>query len=128
MTVKRISMGLALLLACLCLCGCAQDKTPEQRDAKLLGYFTGLCLSCEYAPDVAVENPAIYKPSAWQTLLVDGEAVYVYFDESNRADYLLEGIDTDIYGYATRYGLRYVLNYRGDSEAVLEALRGISPY
>lgn len=43
-------------------------------------------------------------PEAWDSLMLDGrEEVLVYFDESNRADYLSGRVDTE------RYGLQPVL-------------------
>ena len=68
----------------------------------------------------------IYRPQAWRTLTLNGtEQVLVYFDESNRADYLSEGIDTEEYGYVTRFGLRVVLVYPGQDEGVISALQAI---
>lgn len=58
--------------------------------------------------------------------MLDGrEEVLVYFDESNRADYLSGRVDTERYGLATRFGLRFVLVYGGADEGVREALETI---
>ena len=61
-----------------------------------------------------------------QQALLDGlEEVLVYFDESNRADYLSGRVDAERYGLATRFGLRFVLVYGGEDEGVREALENI---
>ena len=56
--------------------------------------------------------------------MVDDEEVLVYFDESNRADYLSEPID-ETYGHVARFGLRFVVVYPGMDEGVIEALESM---
>ena len=67
----------------------------------------------------------IYRSSAWQSLLLDGEEVLVYFDDSNRADYLSTFVEEAVFGPAWRFGLRFVLVYDGSDTAVLNALNAI---
>jgi len=117
-----------LLLSVLCLlCSCRQNPTEEQLFARLLDHFQSRGFTCtlQKMEDQQRDVP-IYKASVWQSLLLDGtEEVLVYFDESNRADYLSAGIDSEAYGLVTRFGLRFVLVYSGQDEAVLSALKEI---
>ncbi len=126
MKIKRIKAIAILVVVCLCLCSCSAAPRAEQLDKKIFDFFTERGLSCERANDAVIENPAIYDESVWYALNVNGEAVYVYFDESNRADYLSSGIDQGLYGYSTAFGLRYVLNYRGSDGKVLDALEAMA--
>lgn len=120
---RRRLMALLLLLA---LCSCKQNPTQEQLYAKLLTYFERQGYQCSLSPAPEELDAPIYKPQVWQCLtLNDQETVLVYFDESNRADYLSEGIDPEAYGYVTRFGLRFVLVYQGEDEGVLNVLEGI---
>lgn len=117
-----------LLAACLGLvCACAANPPREELYQKLLDYFENLGYACELSPlaDSGRDVP-IAGPEAWDSLMLDGrEEVLVYFDESNRADYLSGRVDTERYGLATRFGLRFVLVYGGADEGVREALETI---
>lgn len=117
-----------LLAACLALISaCAANPPREELYQKLLGYFEGLGYACELSPlsDGGRDVP-IAGPDAWDSLLLDGrEEVLVYFDESNRADYLSGRVEAESYGLATRFGLRFVLVYGGEDEGVREALENI---
>lgn len=120
---RRRLMALLLLLA---LCSCKQNPTQEQLYAKLLTYFERQGYQCSLSPAPEELDAPIYKPQVWQCLTLNNqETVLVYFDESNRADYLSEGIDPEAYGYVTRFGLRFVLVYQGEDEGVLNVLEGI---
>ena len=117
-----------LLAACLALISaCAANPPREELYQKLLGYFEGLGYVCELSPlaDSGRDVP-IAGPDAWDSLLLDGrEEVLVYFDESNRADYLSGRVDESRYGLCTRFGLRFVLLYGGADEGVRRALEAI---
>ena len=117
-----------LLAACLALISaCAANPPREELYQKLLGYFEGLGYACELSPlaDSGRDVP-IAGPDAWDSLLLDGrEEVLVYFDESNRADYLSGRVDESRYGLCTRFGLRFVLLYGGADEGVRRALEAI---
>lgn len=117
-----------LLAACLGLvCACAANPPREELYQKLLDYFENLGYACELSPlaDSGRDVP-IAGPEAWDSLVLDGrEEVLVYFDESNRADYLSGRVNTERYGLATRFGLRFVLVYGGADEGVREALEAI---
>lgn len=124
---KRAALLALCLLTALMLCACKQNPSPEKLYAKLLGHFQAQGYDCTLEP-LADENRAvpIYKASAWKRLLLDGaEEVLVYFDESNRADYLSSLIDGETYRHVTRFGLRFVLVYEGEDAGVLAALAAI---
>ena len=120
----------ALMLAVLCLaCGCTQSPSRQERNAKLLAYFEGLGFTCEVSPlaDAQPEREVpIYNATVWQRLLLNGEhELLLYFDESNRADYHLSRLDREAWPHAARFGLRFLLVYPGEDEAVVAALEGI---
>lgn len=122
---RRRLMALLLLLL-LILCSCKQNPTQEQLYAKMFSYFEQRGYQCSLSPAPEDLDAPIYKPQVWQCLnLNDQETVLVYFDESNRADYLGEWIDPETYGYVTRFGLRFILVYQGEDEGVLNALKEI---
>lgn len=124
---KKAATLACLLAACLAvICACAANPPREELYQKLLSYFEGLGYACELSPlsDSGRDVP-IAGPDAWDSLVLDGqEEVLVYFDESNRADYLSSRVDAS-YGLATRFGLRFVLVYGGTDEGVREALENI---
>lgn len=126
MNINRKLTALLLLALILLLCGCKQNPSQESLDAKLLSYLTDKGYACQWLPAAVIDDPAIYDASAWRVLQVGADTVYVYYDESNRADYLSGQIDADAYGYATHFGLRYVLNYRGDDPGLLLTLQTIN--
>ena len=122
--MKKRLMLLVLLCAVLVLaCDCKQNPTEEQLFAKLIAHFEERGYSCELSKleDESREVP-IYKASVWHRLLVNGEEVLVYFDESNRADYLADPIDESVYGHVSRFGLRFVVIYPGQDAGIVKAL------
>lgn len=104
MKANRSRALVCLLAACLGLvCACAANPPREVLCQKLLDYFENLGYACELSPlaDSGRDVP-IAGPEAWDSLMLDGrEEVLVYFDESNRADYLSGRVDTERYGLAT---------------------------
>lgn len=123
---NRRRLAALLLLLLLALCSCKQNPTQEQLYARLLAYFEQQGYQCSLSPAPEELDAPIYKPQVWQCLTLNNqETVLVYFDESNRADYLSEGINPETYGYATHFGLRFVLVYQGEDEGVLKALKEI---
>lgn len=116
-----------LLTLCFCLCSCAQNPSQEQLYAKLISRFTDAGCSVSLAPVPEGEPVGIADASRWQQLLVDGESVLVYFDESNRADYLQTFVDAETFGYVTRFGQRFVLTYAGDNPNVLAVMHKLVP-
>ncbi|MDD3335938.1 MAG: hypothetical protein PHI98_10550 [Eubacteriales bacterium] len=121
--LKRELLVLILLLLLPLFCSCKQNPTEEQLYAKLLKAFEDAGYSCvleELPSDAPV---GIYNATVWKRLRVGQEEVQVYFDESNRADYLLTFVDEDVYGYTTCFGQRFVLVYHGTDEALLAFLK-----
>ena len=120
-------LRLILLLAALCclVCACGENPPQEQLYAKLFAHFEERGFACSLSPVPEGQTVPIYKASAWQVLTLNGEEVLLYFDDSNRADYLSDPIDRETFGYVTRFGLRFILTYDGADEAVLSALEAI---
>ena len=122
---KRMIL-LALLAAMLfSLCACHQNPTQEQLYSKLFSHFESRGLACQLFPVEENRAVPIYRASAWNALMLGSEEVLVYFDDSNRADYLSTFVDEETFGPAWRFGLRFVLVYNGENEAVLNALNDI---
>lgn len=113
-----------LVLGCLlaALSGCKENPPAEKLNARLMGYFADCGFQCSIEPLETEREVPIYNSSVWQRLLLDGEEVLLYFDESNRADYLTQGISPDAYSFAGHFGLRFVLVYEGENPQVLKAL------
>ena len=117
-----------LLLAVTVLTGCKQNPTHAELHQKLIAYFEGCGYTCRLSPlkDVQPDRDVpVYDATVWQLLTLDGEEVLLYFDESNRADYHLSRVDTDVYGHAARFGLRFLLVYPGEDADVIRALESI---
>lgn len=102
----------------------APNPSVDKRNAKLKDYFENAGFSITTEPMDENRQAPIYKPSAWECWLLDGEELLVYFDESNRADYLSARVDPS-FGISTRFGLRFVLVYAGQNETILQVLRDI---
>lgn len=119
---------LLALICCLLLCSCAQNPTQEKLYAKLLSRFTDAGYTVSMTP-VAEDQPVgIADASRWQQLMVGEETVLVYFDESNRADYLKTFVDAEQFGLVTRFGQRFVLTYAGSDEALIALLQDMDQY
>lgn len=128
MKMKRWAKWFLLAVLAVCLCSCDQNPSQEQLFSKLIAHFESYGYQCTLSP-LADSQPdravPIYKASAWHQLMLDEEEVLVYFDESNRADYLSEPIDESIYGHVGRFGLRFVVVYPGEEPGVLAALEAM---
>ena len=123
----RIAALICLLAAAMgLLCSCKVNPSEDQLFRKLLTHFRerGHSVSVQKLENGMRAVP-IYNASVWYSMIVDGEEVLVYFDESNRADYLAEGIDPAPYSCVTRFGLRFVLVYEGENADVLNTLHAI---
>lgn len=120
---KRLWLIGMLGVLMLFLCACRQNPTEEQLFSKLIAHFEDRGYSCTLSLlDDPQRDVPIYKPEAWHKLMVSGEEVLVYFDESNRADYLSDPIDESVYGHVSRFGLRFVVVYEGHDEGIIKAL------
>ena len=122
---KKCLLALMLVLTASCLCSCKENPTGDELFARLIGHFSARGFSCRLERAEDGRDVPIYNASVWYSLKLDGEEVLVYFDESNRADYLSAPIDREKYGFVTRYGLRFVLVYPGSDQRVLDALNAI---
>lgn len=124
--LKRFICLVVLLALLFSLSGCKQHPLQDELFAKLLGHFEqrGYACTLNRLSDVQPDREVpIYQASAWHSLLLNGEEVLVYFDESNRADYLSQPIDVQRWGHVARFGLRFVLVYSGQDEGIIDALR-----
>ena len=120
------AMLLALLAAVLLtMCACHTNPPAERLYAKLFSHFENHGFTCGLRPVEEDRSVPIYRASAWQSLMLDGEEILLYFDDSNRADYLSGFVDQDVFGPVWRFGLRFVLVYGGQDPAVLDALNAI---
>lgn len=102
----------------------APNPTVEERNANMKRYFENRGFEVSIKPMDLTQAAPIYHPSVWEVWSLNGEDVLVYFDESNRADYFAARIDPE-FGYSARFGLRFVLVYGGENEAVLQALHSL---
>lgn len=122
---QKVCLAALLLTLCCMLCACGQNPSDEKLYAKLFHHFESRGFACRLLPLEEGREVPIYKASVWQSLMVNEEEILLYFDESNRADYLSDSIDRETFGYVTRFGLRFILTYNGTDEAVLRALEEI---
>ena len=126
--IKQIKKGCLvamLILVMVTICSCHENPSQEQLYSKLLAHFENRGLVCELQPLEQEREAPIYQASAWQKMLLNEEEVLVYFDDSNRADYLSFFVDEDVFGSVWRFGLRFVLVYNGNNPEVLDALNAI---
>ena len=117
-----------MLVCCLLLCSCAQNPSQEKLYAKLLGRFTEAGYTVSLTPVPDGQPVGIADASRWQQMTVGEETILVYFDESNRADYLKTFVNTEQFGLVTRFGQRFVLAYAGKNEALIELLQDMDQY
>ena len=120
--MRKCVVFFMLLCVLMLMCSCKQNPSDSELRARLTGYFSDCGFECGFAALEEEREVPIYQSSAWQKLLLDGEEVLLYFDESNRADYLTQGIDRSQYSFAGHFGLRFVLVYEGENAQVLKAL------
>ena len=115
-----------MLIAVLFTCAsCHENPSQQQLYSKLITHFERFGFSCAVQPVQANREVPIYQASAWSSLMLDQDELLVYFDESNRADYLAGFVDESLYGNVFCFGQRFVLVYAGQNAAVLEALESI---
>lgn len=70
----------------------------------------------------------IFNETVWYLFALEGgEELLVYFDTSNRAKQLAEQFCSNpSYGKTAAFGLRFIVNYRGNDEGVLSLLEEIA--
>ena len=117
-----------LMVCCLLLCACAKNPTQDQLYSKLLSRLTDAGYAPVLAPVPDGQPVGIADASHWQQLTMGNETVLVYFDESNRADYLKTFVDVEQFGLVTRFGQRFVLTYAGGDEALISLLQEMDQY
>jgi len=123
--IKKLSLLLLLTAVLFALCACHNNPSQEQLFRKMFAHFENHGFVCSLQPVAPEREVPIYKASAWQSLWLDGEEVLVYFDDSNRADYLSTFVNEEAFGSAWCFGLRFVLVYNGKEPTVLQALNAI---
>ena len=123
--IKRLLLG-ALMAVVLCTaCACHSNPTQEQLYSKLFAHFESRGFTCRLLPLEEDRTVPIYRAKAWNALMLGDEEVLVYFDDSNRSDYLSAFVDEETFGQVWQFGLRFVLVYNGESADVLSALNEI---
>ena len=123
--LRKFMLAALLLGMIFSFSGCKQNPSEQQLYARVTEYFETLGYACSFSAVEENTEVPIYLSSSWKTLKLDDEEVLVYFDESNRADYLASGIDAETYSFVGRFGLRFVLVYRGANPSVLQALQAM---
>lgn len=123
--MKKAFLVFTLVLVLFTLCSCHENPTQEELYSKLISHFERFGFTCSIQPVQSERAVPIYKASAWTSLMLDEEELLVYFDDSNRADYLSGFVDQNEYGAPFCFGQRFVLVYPGSNTAVLDALHAI---
>lgn len=123
--LRKFMLAALLLGLIFSFSGCKQNPSEQQLYARMTEYFETLGYTCTFFDADENTQVPIYISSAWKMMKLDDEEVLVYFDESNRADYLASGIDAETYSFVGRFGLRFVLVYRGANPSVLQALQAM---
>lgn len=123
--LKRYAITLLIILSCFTLSGCKQNPTQEQLYQKLFAAFEDAGYSCTLTDVPEGVTVGIYDTTVWKALKVGDEQVLVYFDESNRADYLTTMIDEADYTCVTHFGQRFVLTYHGQDEKLIKLLEAM---
>jgi len=126
--VKKIAQkrfALLLLLTALAISSC-QPENPLSKLETLADWMREQGYSSTYAllaeTGITVNMP-IVNESAWYLFRLGDEALYVYFDTSNRAKQLAEQFFNDAsYGRTVAFRLRFIVNYRGEDEEILMLL------
>lgn len=119
---KRVFLLLSLLFCLVALTGCFRATALRDPYAQIVEVFSGAGYAATLE-DAREDVPVgIYNASVWKALRLGDETVMVYFDESNRAEYLANLIDESPFDVVTSYGQRYVLTYSGSDEALISFL------
>ncbi len=121
---RSLILSFFLLLCLILLTGCFHATALKEPYQQIMQAFEdgGFPVSLAELP---AETPvAIGEPARWKALRTEeGEEVLVYFDDSNRAEYLAGMIEPGAYGQIFWYGQRYILTYAGSSEPLLDFLK-----
>lgn len=122
---KRIALGLLLALSAALLASC-QGETLDSYIGRMAETIRVAGYDCKVLPSeksLGEVDVPIYDSSVWRGLEVEGERLYVYFDSSNRAPQLAQQFGSGFpQGRTVAYGMRYILYYPGQEEAILQLL------
>ncbi len=127
--MKRVKSAFLVFLLMICpalLTGCFRATALKDPYAQIKQVFENGGFSVSVSALSDGTPVAIGDVSRWKALRTeDGEEVLVYFDDSNRAEYLAGMAEQGPYGQIFWYGQRYVLTYAGSSQALLEFLHSL---
>lgn len=123
--MKYLKLFALLLVLPVLMTACGRSDTETSRCGKLLICLKEKGFECQILPLEEARDVPIYKASAWQRLMLNEEEVLLYFDESNRADFHVANLRSRGYSHVARFGLRFVLLYEGENEAVIRALEDL---
>ena len=124
--VKSVFLPFLLVLCLGLLTGCFRATALKEPYAQIMQAFENGGFSV-FLSEVSDGTPvAIGENSRWKALNTEsGDEVLVYFDDSNRAEYLAGMVEPGPYGQIFWYGQRYILTYSGSSQALLEFLHSL---
>ena len=121
---NRMMAIVLLLMLLLMLVSC--QKQDEQIFFQPLFDFLesrGYTYTCEpLAAQGRNVSVPIYDESVWHSLMANDEELLVYFDSSNRANYLAEqfcGEEENV----ICVGLRFIVCYRGENAEILQMMK-----
>ena len=125
-TILKWSSVILVILILLVATSCQKQISLEQRYDEVISYFASRGINGRI--DDAKENQrvAIYLPSAWKVFTYNNEEILVYFDESNRADYLSSIVDSSVFPYVANMGLRYVFTYSGNNNEIIQEFTALN--
>lgn len=124
--VKSVFLPFLLVLCLGLLTGCFRATALKEPYAQIMQAFENGGFSVSLS-EVSDGTPvAIGENSRWKALNTEsGDEVLIYFDDSNRAEYLAGMVEPGPYGQIFWYGQRYILTYAGSSQALLEFLHSL---
>ena len=121
MKKKSLIIMLFLLAIALCFMCSSCQKTYQDPYITMANEFISRGFPVKILDVTPTTNVAIYTNEVWKCFEYKQEQIYVYFDESNRADYLCDQINKEQFTHVAPFGLRYVLTYNGTDAALLQS-------
>ena len=113
-----------LFLCLILLTGCFHATALKDPYRQIMQAFETGGFPVSLAEVSAETSVAIGETARWKALRTEeGEEILVYFDDSNRAEYLAGMVEPGVYGAIFWYGQRYILTYAGSSEPLLDFLK-----
>ncbi len=123
--MRKLGLMLMMALLMMTLTACKSNPSESELYETLFSYFQSAGYDCVLMDVDADQEVPIHEAESWKMLKLDDHEMLIYFDESNRADYLLTTIDQTKYGKATHFGLRFILVYEGDDIGILDWMNQI---